>query len=141
MRRRRALPILLAGVLWCGFFVALESYRTVKLYINQPWSDQEPSRWRLGSPPVERLGSFLTVAGEEMPGDAFVILDSSTLPEGERPYLAMWAAYLLPRHQVLPPARELVPQAGYWLVYGDGPEPPAGRPLLSTATGSLYRLP
>lgn len=132
---------MLAGVLWCGFFAALEAYRTVKLYLNRPWSGQRPSGWRLGSPPVERLGSFLAAAEEEMAGAAFVILDGSGLPPAERPYLAMWTAYLLPRHQILPPAEELVPQASYWLVYGGGSPPAAGRPLLSTPAGSLYRLP
>jgi hypothetical protein len=141
VKRQRIQIILVAGALWCGFFSAVELYRTVKLYINRPWSPRQPSGWRLGSAPAEGLRDFLTAADSRLSSPSLVSLSASMTRGEETTYLTMWTAYLLPRHQILPVADETQAPADYRLVYGTGAPHPEADLVFSSPEGAVYRLP
>lgn len=139
MNLRRLL--LMGAVAWCGLFAALEGYRTVKLYLNRPWTDVQPSLWRLGSDPVVRLRAFSDAVDARLSTPTRLVF-ASPLDGEEGHILHMWAAYLLPRHDVVPLGQPGSDEAEYWLAYGTPPpSPPDGAALLlATENGSLWHL-
>jgi hypothetical protein len=140
--RRRL--VLLAALGWCFLIAALEGYRTVRLYMNRPWSDERPSQWRLGSDPVVRLRALTAEVDARLPAPARVAF-ASPLAGQEAHIHRMWTAYLLPRHDVVAAGAPGSEVASHWLSLGDArrralPRGDAER-LFAGEEGALYRLP
>jgi len=95
--------------------------------------------WRLGTPPVERLRSFLEDAHRLLPHGAIVGFASPEGPVDAAFFRRLWAAYLAPDLNLLSQA-EAHSYTHYILAYGiriDRPGLSLVRPLPG---GGLYRI-
>lgn len=95
--------------------------------------------WRLGTPPVERLRSFLDDAHRLLPHGAIVGFASPEGPLDAAFFRRLWAAYLVPDLNLLSEA-DAHAYTHYILAYGvriDRPGVSLVRPLPG---GGLYRI-
>lgn len=118
---------LIAGVLvlWGVVGFSIEGYRAARGREASP--HLYPASWLLGGPQVEPLRRGLAELDLRLPAGALVAIDSKAWDPGQLHYLTMWAAYYLPRHQVIHREYgELVGRPLYWLTIPPLPNPPAG---------------
>jgi hypothetical protein len=133
--------VLIAGVAWSGVFATLESYRTVRLYMNSPWTEHRASDWRLGSPPAESLRRLLQAIDWELAERSRISFAAPEMTEDEVRYARMWAVYLLPGHDIYPVQAESDGGIDYRLVWGDAQGAEHLEIVGRYPQGSLYRLP
>lgn len=141
--RRKRLPglVLVAAVTWSASFAVVDSYRTVRLYMNRPWTEEVASTWRLGSPPVEALRELLHEIDERLDGRARLSIAAPRMTEAEAYYLHKWAAYLLPEHDVYPLGAERTREIDYRLVWLETRQTEDLEVVATFRSGTLYRLP
>lgn len=104
---------------------------------------EETILWRFATPQAAELARLAASARGRLPEGAVVAVDAPALDDPANFFLYLWAAYRLPRHDVVrwrhPEERRL---AGYLLAWGEPPPGAAGAvPLLRRPSGGLYRLP
>jgi len=130
----RALLALL--VAWAAYGCALELYRSGWLIVNDPWPEEKPSTWRVGSAPVERLEDFTSKLEDALEPGAVVAV-SSPEPRREQEVRALFFAYAMPAQEVRAGRPGDGLPADYWIAYGtrlEGLEVVAEHP-----GGVLYR--
>jgi hypothetical protein len=132
-------------VAWAGIALASETGTALGWWDFRQGNDL-PSRWRLGMAPVDRLRQCLdgVAADGRVPRDSVVLLAS---PAGDRDpvfFRSRWAAYLLPRLQVVAPGDPRADAvASFLIAYHVEPAPPPGASLelvRQLAGGRLYRV-
>jgi hypothetical protein len=134
---------LLLGLLavWAAAGFLHEMNRTVTGYDERGRSDADPWDWRFGSPQQVRLERCVAPALPAIPPRSAVVFVSPDVPPGNAVYRWMWAAYLLPGHdvfQISDPAAPLLAQ--YVIDCGAGLQHPWLVPLRDLPGGRLYRV-
>ena len=101
-RARRPLTVGVAwGLLgWALVAMALEGYRAYWLQLAAPWPAEAPSSWNLTSGHVDVLSGTLSRADDQLQEGTLVLFEGHSLPESEQLFLYLWAAFLLPTHDV-----------------------------------------
>ena len=133
--------LVLALVVWAALCLAREirraEYRTRWLAATTAG----PMSWQLGSPHDERLRRLLGRAEGQIPrGREVGIVTSEQLPADQAFLVALWAAYLLPRHHVRWHPREAAPDALEYFVTVRTRLPYRGyERIAKSPLGSVYR--
>ncbi len=124
-----ALPVRIALALclaWAGISLAREVQDTAFDLTHQR-PNVLPVAWRFGSPPVVRLQRCLAPVESLVPLDTLVIFASPPGPLGAEFFRRRWAAYLLPRSNVVALDDLRPPQlASYLITFGGLRELPPG---------------
>lgn len=96
--------LILGFVLAWGLLVMLRemSFALAQYDGRMSLSPREVSRWRHGTPPVERLDRCLAGVRERVPPGRVVVFVSPRGPHNAEFFRWRWAAYLLPEHEVAP---------------------------------------
>jgi hypothetical protein len=139
-RPRLASVTALALAIYLGASLARETMAAFRPYwLRGPYSFREPNpaRWRLASAPVERLRSFLAQVEPLIPAGSQVAFAGVELQGTESAYRAMWAAYLLPRHHVLPAGQAW--DGDYYIAYRTRLDRPGLELVWESDDGALYR--
>lgn len=138
---RRAARILVGALaVWSVAALAWQSYRSA-----QPWWTKPPQfrrgvwGWQFGTPPVQNLERLLRAAEGHIPAGSRVAFQ----PPSINPELRfLWAAYLLPRHDVVL-ASDLAGRletVDYWLVQRARSDDPRLELVAELPGGALYRV-
>ena len=140
--RPRALrdAVLIAGALLSGAMLAVEfKTRIDRQSVLPRIYPRLPSRWVWGSPPTERLRALMAAADPLLPAERCAVGLVSGWRAGEALYPHLWAAYFLPRCDVVPIAG--ADAAGPELRIVIGPLPPQSQvvEVASLPGGGLYR--
>lgn len=128
-------------MIWLGLSLLVEIRDRLEPYLvrgPRGFTYRGASSWRLASPPVEELERFLSEAAAHVPEGAGVVFYSRVLGEGQTSYRTMWASYLLPRHDVLPP--DGAGHASYWIAYKTRLRRPGLETVWEADDGAVYRL-
>jgi hypothetical protein len=139
-RPRLAVVAAIAIVIYLGASLARETLAALQPYwLRGPYSFREPNpaRWRLASAPVERLRSFLAQVEPVIPVGSRVAFSGVELQGTEPAYRAMWAAYLLPRHHVLPAGQAWA--GDYYVAYRTRLDRPGLELVWQSDDGAVYR--
>ena len=139
-----------AGLLWGAWSLGVE---VLHAYTVPPPSLQAPpSHWTLRAAAAGELEAFLHPLDHDLPRRSRIAVATRGLPESEDYFLSLWAAYHLPRHDVVRAVhRRLLQRADYLLLYRSsledfGEEATAAvfaeRPVLVAEhpAGTLYRI-
>jgi hypothetical protein len=138
--RERA-RILVGGVaVWSVATLAWEAAS-----VARPWRADAPQlprgvwAWQLQNPQVENLARLLRAAERHLPAGSRVAFEPPAI-DPERRFL--WAAYLLPRHDVVLPAdlAGRVETVDYWLVQRARRDDPRLELVAELPGGALYRV-
>ncbi|MFY9826198.1 MAG: hypothetical protein WAM82_32835 [Thermoanaerobaculia bacterium] len=87
-------------VLWSGISLLAEARRASTSWDARAAWETQPDDWRLGSPPVARLGSCLAAVRRLVPAGSTVAIALPAEPPGSAQYYVRWAAYLTPTLEV-----------------------------------------
>lgn len=140
-RRRLSHAALCLLVAWFALGTALESHRLVRRQVLEPPRWAAPRLWRYGGPSHRRLERFLTHARRVLPPRGTIAFASKDSGPRDAFFRAIWAAHLLPEHDVIP---SFYPQAGerasHWIAYGTRLDDPRLEPLLESWAGAVYRV-
>lgn len=143
-----------AALLWALWSCGREVVQVFAPSAAVPDLAVRPARWDLRSPPAERLAMFLGAVDRQLPSGRLVTVATRPLPGSQDFFLYLWAAYLLPGHDVVRARhRWTLQRADYLLTYEtslaalEKQQPglvealprPAER-LLTSPVGDLYRL-
>jgi hypothetical protein len=93
--------ILAAAVAWAGVGLLVEFHGSMSLYDLRNERPVAPALWHLGTRPPARLQACLARVERRLPEHATVSLLSPPGPAQAEFYRWRWAAYFLPRHDVL----------------------------------------
>lgn len=138
-------------MLWGAWAFGVEVLHTFTA--SPPPLQAPPSHWTPRAAAVVELEDFLDPLDHGLPRGSRIAVASHGLSESEDYFLSLWAAYHLPRHDVVRALhRRLLDRADYLLLYRssleDFGEEAIGavfteRPVLLAehAAGTLYRLP
>ncbi|HZI64177.1 MAG TPA: hypothetical protein VFE44_05305 [Thermoanaerobaculia bacterium] len=138
---RRPARILVGGLaVWSVAALAWESYRAAR----PRWSDPPQFRrgvwaWQFRTPPVENLERLLRAAEGHLPVGSRVAFEPPSISPELR---FLWAAYLLPRHDVVL-ASDLagrVETVDYWLVQRARSDDARLELVAELPGGALYRV-
>ncbi|HEX9943186.1 MAG TPA: hypothetical protein VGG03_14295 [Thermoanaerobaculia bacterium] len=136
---KRLLLGLLAAWAAAGFLV--EVNRALTGYDGRERSAADPWAWRLGAPQHIALERCLAPARRMIPPHTALMFIAPDVPPGNAPYRWMWAAYLMPQHDVLaagdPAAAAL---AQYVIACGTRIEGSWAVPVRDLPGGRLYRV-
>lgn len=119
---------------------------TVLEHVRRPLRDPpRAALWHLRpyGPRVSQLRGFLADVDAALPASATVAVALPVPPQdpGEHLFRYLWAAYLLPRHLVVPAYRADAARSQYWVSYLDAGDPPADAVEIARwPHGRLYRL-
>jgi len=101
---RKAIPALL--LLWCALSFAVEMGKALEAWDQRTTSTHRPVAWRFGNPQLDRMAECLDDARDRVPPGSVIAFASPSGQDarGERNafFRALWAAYLLPEHEILP---------------------------------------
>jgi len=145
-RRRAVLALLLAALAWAGRGLVVETLGwreevALRAAGRDPAAGVVAS-WRPGDPGPRRLARFLEVVAHYLPPDAAAAVVAPGKPPGEEHFVALWTAYLLPRHRVLPRsgALEALDGVAYVIAWELPVDDPRLDELLRHPDGALYRV-
>lgn len=133
---------------WAGIALASETGSALGWWDFRQ-GNAAPCRWRPGTAPVDRLRQCLAgvAAAGRLPRDSVVLFASpaGACDNGDSAfYRSRWAAYLLPRLQVVAPGDPRADAVACFLIsYHVEPAPPSGASLellRQLAGGRLYRV-
>ncbi|HYU31334.1 MAG TPA: hypothetical protein VEW48_04170 [Thermoanaerobaculia bacterium] len=100
---RKAIPALL--LVWCALSLAVEMGTALEGWDLQEASARRPAAWRFGTPQLDRLAACLDDVRARVPRGSVIAFASPAGQDvaGERNafFRTLWAAYLLPEHDVL----------------------------------------
>jgi len=145
-REVAVLALLLAAFAWVGHGLVVETLRWREaIAVGAAGGDPAGgvvAGWQLGDPGPRRLERFLGVLEHYLPPDARVAVVAPGKPPSEEHFLALWAAYLLPRQRVLPRAGGLdAPGDADYLISWELPvDDPRLVEVLRHPDGGLYRV-
>lgn len=132
---------LLVALLWVGLSFVFEIDRTLERYRSGHWFYRGSPRWRFGSPPVEELSRFLGKASSVIPPGRRILFSSLTDSNAADFFRYMWAAYFLPRHDLLRPPEDPALDVGeYWIAYHTTIDDPRLELILEDPSGKVYRI-
>ena len=99
VRRAAAILILAAGLAWAGWAFAAELARTLA---PEPQATRPlPQRWEPDSPEAREYLTWLEEVDRTLPPGSTVAVAPRPMPGSEEFFLYLWAAYGLPRHDVV----------------------------------------
>ncbi len=135
--------LLAALLLWCQLAFVRQLRQTGEFYREGRVTYHQTWLWRPGLRPTEQLGAFLDRVREVVPAGSLALFSSH--PTSERQDFAryMWAAYLLPEHDLVSAARTPAAAraaAEYWIAYRTTEDHPTLTPLWQHRDGVVYRI-
>ncbi|HVR30439.1 MAG TPA: hypothetical protein VMS86_13010 [Thermoanaerobaculia bacterium] len=140
-RRPRPAWVLAAALaLYLAVSLAHETMAALRPYwVRGPNAFRElnPAGWRLASPPAKKMAAFLELAASRIPDGSRVAFAGVDLPGTQSAYRAMWAAYLLPRHHVVPAGQAW--EGDYWIAYRTRVDRRDLELIWENDDGALYR--
>ncbi len=155
LRRAVVTLILAAGLAWTGWALATE---LAGILVPPPAKPAPlPQRWELQTPQARELLSWLREVDRTLPPGSLVAVAPRPLPGSEEFFLYLWAAYGLPRHDVVRARQPWTwDRAEYVVAYrlrrgdpgweellGRPPEevlPLVPQPILEDSLGAVYRV-
>ena len=136
---KRLLLALLVG--WAGAAFLCELNSAVTGYEGRESASASPLLWRPGMQEITGLERCLAPARRSIPAHSAVAFVSPDEPPGAASLRWMWAAYLLPAHDVIPASDPAAARlAEYAVVCGTRVEDPRLAPLRTLPGGRLYRV-
>lgn len=139
LRRRLAAGVLVAAVAWTGWAFAGEMRRAFAPL--PPGDPAAPYQWTLRSERVAELRGFLDAADGVLPEGSLVAVASGTAPPQQDFFFYLWAAYLLPRHDVVRLSQRWTwGRADYLVVHRLPRRPGAWRTLLGEPMGGDLKV-
>lgn len=135
----RVVALLALG--WLGYGLGAEVLGAVR---RQAWGLDPPGStavWRYGTPTVARFRHVVTRLDATIPKGAQVAFDSPGAPPSSAFYRYMWAAYFLPRRDLLPSSDPRAwTAANFWLTFGTRPSDPRLTLVREWRAGAVYRV-
>jgi hypothetical protein len=131
--------VLLAALGWTGWALAAETARTFAPRPSAPLA--APHLWSLRDERVAEMRSFLGAAQEVLPDGAMVAVASAVSPRESDFFFYLWAAYLLPRQDVVRLTQRWTwDRASYVLVHRLPESRGAWRPILGEPMGEHLKI-
>lgn len=129
VRRAAATLILAAGLAWAAWAFAAELAR---ILTPEPQTPRPlPQRWEPDTPEAREYLSWLEEVDRTLPPGSTVAVAPRPLPGSEEFFLYLWAAYGLPRHDVVRARQPWTwPRADYVVTYRLRHGDPGWRQLL-----------
>lgn len=131
---------MLGLIAWCLAALAAETRSRLAWLARAQEEAVFPPRWQLGAARVEHYAGFLRRLEPLLPPGSRVTVVSSYKHRKYDTFLAMWAAYLLPRQQVISSLRPEAEQAEYWIAYRRPLQRPDLEPVVELRAGGLYKV-
>jgi hypothetical protein len=135
--------LLLAGLAaWALAGLGVETARTAAAGTAGDAAERAPTAfWRLGTVPPARLAAFLEGVGAAAPAGSVVVFATGDGGGDPEFFQSLWAAYLLPRHRVIPLAHPRARIDGdYLAAYRTAIDHPRAVAPRELAGGVLYRI-
>lgn len=135
--------LLLAGLTaWALAGLGIETARTIAAGTADDVGERVPIvLWRFGTAPPARLAAFVEEVGEAVPAGSVVVFATGDGGEGPEFFQSLWAAYLLPRHRVIPLAHPRARVEGdYLAAYRTAIDHPRAVAPRRLPGGVLYRI-
>jgi hypothetical protein len=128
-------------VVWAGAGFLFEVCSAVTGYDGREAASASPPLWRLGMPEITRLERCLAPARRSIAAGSAVAFASPDEPPGAASTRWLWAAYLMPAHDVIPASDPAAARlAEYAIACGTRIEDPRLAPLREIPGGRLYRV-
>jgi hypothetical protein len=141
LRRPRAW-LLLAVLLWTGYALGVETVATVSRQTRPVRNIRQPSRWLPGTRHVLLLEKFLADVDARVPARQKRIAFSAPGPPlSDGLYQYLWASYLLPERDLVPPGADLSGlNVRYLAAFRSRVDDPRYKVVARFDDGILYRI-
>lgn len=140
MRRALHKLLVLLALVWLAVAAVREGMLTVRRELLDPPVGLAPGQWRYGSPPVKRLRGFLRRAQKQVGFPAGSRLGLAVPSPGDL-FRTMWAAYYLPRQEIVPAASPYAyTETAYWVALSRRIDHPRLQLLYQDPAGAVYRV-
>jgi len=132
--------ILAAAVAWAAVGFLSELHGSLTRYDLRNDRPTLPALWHLGTRAPARLQACLAEVERRIPERTTVSILSPPGPAQAEFYRWRWAAYLLPRHDVIEEGSRGATPADYLVAFQRVAEDPELTPIFATAACRLYRM-
>jgi len=134
--------LLLAGLAaWALAGLGIETARTIAAGTADRAGEPPTAFWRPGTAPPARLAAFVEEVGEAVPAGSVVVFATGDGGGDPEFFQSLWAAYLLPRHRVIPLAHPRARAEGdYLAAYRTAIDHPRAVAPRRLPGGVLYRI-